>query len=461
MKNTYIIILAIVVIAIIIGGVFAYISLSPPAKTTPNSTPSPTVSPTPSPTATPTPTGTPTPSPVTTASPTPIPTASPTPSPSPTPTPSPTTLTVATTTSLYDTGLEDTPEALSNGTVIKDDIKDSFQATYPWITVNFVALGTGAAINYAEAGDADMLLVHAPSSELPFLTGGYGVDRKIVAYNFFVIVGPASDPAHINGLTNVTQALIDIYTAAQTQGSQVLWFSRDDASGTNTKEIALWTVAGYNYTQLLTQTSWFKATGTGMGPTLLAANYYGNIGGYTLSDTGTYYAYYDNGDIQLKIQVQAQQSLLNVYSALIDNPQNSKLTNTNFNASITFVNWLVSTAGQQVIANYGVASYNMTLFNPFVPLATNPASNSTLYGWIQSYAFINATPAINANGTECPPQFRYDAGNLYSPSYDTQLANTNLNPSINYANYYSTDSQKLILAQPSTYNQNSGKLSKE
>jgi hypothetical protein len=150
-----------------------------------------------------------------------------------------------------------------------------------------------------------------------------------------------------------------------------------------------------------------------------------------------------------------------VYSALIDNPQNSKLTNTNFNASITFVNWLVSTAGQQVIANYGVASYNMTLFNPFVPLATNPASNSTLYGWIQSYAFINATPAINANGTECPPQFRYDAGNLYSPSYDTQLANTNLNPSINYANYYSTDSQKLILAQPSTYNQNSGKLSKE
>ena len=110
-----------------------------------------------------------------------------------------------------------------------------------------------------------------------------------------------------------------------TQDSQVLWFSRDDASGTNTKEISLWTAAGYNYTQLLTQTSWFKSTGTGMGPTLLAANYYGNIGGYTLSDTGTYYAYYDRGDIQLQIQIQAQQSLLNVYSAIIDNPQNAKL----------------------------------------------------------------------------------------------------------------------------------------
>jgi len=88
--------------------------------------------------------------------------------------------------------------------------------------VNFVALGTGAAITYAESGDADMLLVHAPSSELPVLNNGYGVDRKIVAYNFFVIVGPASDPAHIAGLTNVTQAMINIYNAANTPGSNVL-----------------------------------------------------------------------------------------------------------------------------------------------------------------------------------------------------------------------------------------------
>jgi hypothetical protein len=153
--------------------------------------------------------------------------------------------------------------------------------------------------------------------------------------------------------------------------------------------------------------------------------------------------------------------LLNVYSAIIDNPQNSKLANTNFNASLTFVSWLVSNAGQQVIANYGVASYNLTLFNPFVPLASNPTSNATLYSWIQSYAFINATPAINANGTECPPQYRYDAGNLYSPSYDTQLATIDLNPSINYSNYNSTDSQQSIPAKLLTYNLNSGKLSKE
>ena len=189
-------------------------SLHVHTKSSPQPTPTPTPTPTPSPT--PTPTVTPSPSPTATsatASPTPTasPTASPSPSPSPTPTPSPTTLRVATTTSLYDTGLEDTPETLKNGTVVKDDLKDAFQAKYPWITVNFIALGTGAAIAQAQRGDADMLLVHSPSQELTYLKGGYGVDRKIIAYNYFIIVGPASDPAHISGLTNVSQALKNIY----------------------------------------------------------------------------------------------------------------------------------------------------------------------------------------------------------------------------------------------------------
>ena len=191
MKSTYVIIAAIVVIVIIIGGFFAYISLSN-SSSAPSPTPTPTSTPTPSSTAAPTTSPTPT----STAS--PSQTMSPTNSPSSTFMPSPTTLTVATTTSLHDTGLED------NGT---GNIKDAFQAAYPWITINFVALGTGAAITRAETGDADMILVHSPSQELPFLTGGYGVDRKIVAYNFFVIVGPANDPAGISGMTNVSLAL--------------------------------------------------------------------------------------------------------------------------------------------------------------------------------------------------------------------------------------------------------------
>ena len=184
-----------------------------------------------------------------------------------------------------------------------------------------------------------MLLVHSPSQELTYLKSGFGVDRKIVAYNFFIIVGPSSEPAGISDMSNVSQALVNIYNAAHTPGSQVLWFSRNDASGTNTKEISLWQAAGLNYAQLTNNTlngSWFKSTGTGMGQTLLATNYYGSIGGYTISDMGTYLAYSTMGNIQLKVLIQGQQSLLNVYSAIIDDPRNTNLTSTNFDDSLCF-----------------------------------------------------------------------------------------------------------------------------
>ena len=384
-----------------------------------------------------------TPSPTSSSTSTPTPTAipTPTPSPSPTPTPSPTTLTVATTTSLHDTGLED------NGT---GNIKDTFQAQYPWITINFIPLGTGAAISRAEAGDADMILVHSPSQELSFLTGGYGVDRKIVAFNFFVIVGPASDPAGISSMTNVSLALQTLYNATQSNNPNfnpnVQWFSRNDSSGTATAEQNLWKAAGFNYNSI-SQQSWFHTTQAGMGVTLLEAN--NGVGssppGYTLSDTGTYLAYYDANNIQLKIQIQAQQALLNVYSAIIDNPQNAALTGTNFNAALTFVNWLVSDQGQQTIANYGVSTYGQALFNPFVPLVSGTASNITLLNWVQSYGYMNSTPAISASGTECPPQYRYNAGNLYSPTYDA-VANMNVNLSISAPNYYATDGKQLAAA---------------
>ena len=186
-----------------------------------------------------------------------------------------------------------------------------------------------------------------------------------------------------------------------------------------------------------------------MGPTLLAADYYGSIGGYTLSDTGTYYAYYDKGDINLQVDVQAQQSLLNVYSAIIDNPQVAALAGTHFNASLTFVNWLVSTAGQTAIQNYGKSSFNQSLFTPFVPLATNPASNATLYSWIQSYAYMayNTTSSkayIAAAGTECPTQFQYNAGTLYTPSYDTAAVIVYQSLLSNFV----SDVNQIILARP-------------
>ena len=310
-------------------------------------------------------------------------------------------------------------------------MKAVFQARYPWITLNFIAQGTGAAIATAQRGDADMILVHSPSQELTFLKGGYGADRKIVAYNFFLIVGPASDPAGIAGMTDVNAALQKLYNAAQTN-SQVQWVTRNDGSGTATAEQNLWKAAGYNYTTLLTQTSWFHATGQGMGTSLLVAN--NGVGGaasaYIFSDTGTYLAYYDQGNIQLKPEIQGQKALLNVYSAIIDDPRNSALTATHFDASLTFVNWLVSPEGQQVIADFGLSTYHQQLFSPFVTLASGAAPNATLLGWIQSYAYIDSNNVINASGTECPSQYRYNAGNLYSASYDIVPASVTAAPII-------------------------------
>jgi tungstate transport system substrate-binding protein len=434
-------IVTILLIVIIIAGIGTYAAYTY-MQNTQNSQPSPT--PTPSPTASPSP------SPSASPSPSPTATASPTQSPSSTPAPNPTKLTVATTTSLHDTGLED------NGT---GSIKAAFQAKYPWITVNFVALGTGDAIKKAQAGDADMILVHSPSQELTFLKNGYGINRKIIAYNFFVIVGPANDPAGIHGMKDVSLALATIYNAAQ-NNSQVIWVTRNDGSGTATAESNLWKAAGYTYTQLVTNTTWFKSTGSGMGASLLVAN---QLNGYILSDMGTYLAYSNPSSIQpiqLTIQIQAQKALLNVYSAIIDDPFNANLTSTKFDASMTFVNYLVSAEGQQLIANYGVSTYGQQLFSPFVPLVSGTAPNDTLLNWVQSYAYINSTNQINANGSECPAQYRWNTGDLYSPSYDA-LANMNLSASISLPNYYSTDSQQLTIAQPSTYSQTSVKTNRE
>jgi tungstate transport system substrate-binding protein len=376
----------IVIVIIVVGSVAAYAAY--------NYSQSP--QPSPSPTATPAPSATPTAE--------------------PTPTPTPVTLYVSTTTSLHDTGLEDT--GIDNN--VTGTIKQAFEAKYPWITVNFNAQGTGAAIATAQRGDADMILVHSPSQEINFLKGGYGVDRKIVAYNFFNIVGPANDPAGVAGMTNVSQALINIFNQAQTD-SQIQWVTRNDGSGTATAEQNLWKAAGLNYTQLTQQTSWFHSTGQGMGQSLLVANngIGGSAPGYILADTGTYLAYHDRGDLpQLTVEIKDQKALLNVYSAIIDDPRNANLTDTHFDASLKFVNWLVSDEGQQLIADFGVSAYGQQLFKPFVPMASGTAPNATLLGWIQGYAYINETNAINANGTECPQQYRYNAGDLYSASYD-------------------------------------------
>jgi tungstate transport system substrate-binding protein len=292
-------------------------------------------------------------------------------------------LRISTTTSLYDTGL-------------LDKIKTQYEATHS-VDLNIISAGTGIALQQAQAGDADIVLVHSPSQELTFLTNGYGVCRKIVAYNYFTIVGPTTDPAGVTG-ENATEALKSILAYGRNHTDQIIWVSRGDNSGTFSKEQSLWVSAGYNQTTISIE-SWYATTGSGMADTLNVAN---QKSAYTLSDLGTYLKLSQDGTISLRSLVSGGKSLLNVYSAMAVNP--AKVSNVSFNDAIDFIKWFVSDTGQQVISNYGIANYSQSLFYGAVqPLKDNSPQPDV--SWIQSYAFFN--------GTECPTQYRDDHPELY------------------------------------------------
>lgn len=298
------------------------------------------------------------------------------------PTPS---IIVSTTTSLYDTGL-------------LDAIRTKYEATQN-VHVYFSPQGTGVALANAAAGQADLVLVHAPSSEYPYLANGTLVCRKIIAWNYFAIVGPSSDPAGITNKT-ATEALKSILTYGRSvRTGTIVWVSRNDASGTYTKEVSLWKSAGYNWSAI-SKESWFTSTGQGMGATLQVTD---QKDAYTLSDLGTYLAFNQSGTVHLVDIIKGPDySLLNVYSVYAVNPQ--KISNVSFSQAITFIKWLVSDAGQQVINSYGTGNYSQPLFYGAVqPLKDNAPQPDV--SWIKQYAFFN--------GTECPTQYQDDHQDLY------------------------------------------------
>jgi tungstate transport system substrate-binding protein len=302
---------------------------------------------------------------------------------------------ISTTTSLYDTDLLKAIEA-------------DYESTHN-VDLQITAVGTGIAIKQAENGDADVVLVHAPSVEKTFLDGGYGVNRKIIAYNFFTIVGPADDPAQIKGKT-ATEALFNIVAYGQNMpdqsGATQIWVSRGDNSGTNSKEKSLWTAAGYNYTELSNEV-WFASTGQGMGATLTVAN---QKEAYTLSDIGTYLKFSADGSIDLDALILEEQSLLNVYSVMAVNTATVQANQTihesiNFDDAMNFIEYLISPATQQLINDYGKDTYGQPLFYEAVQLLKDNAPQP-IVSWIQDYAFFD--------GSECPPQYRNGYANLYS-----------------------------------------------
>jgi tungstate transport system substrate-binding protein len=246
-------------------------------------------------------------------------------------------LQIATTTSLYDTGLWGYLEPM-------------FEEKYG-IEVDVLSAGTGAAIEYGKRGDVDVITIHSKSRELAYVEEGYGVERVPFAYNYFLIVGPESDPAGIAGMTPE-----DAFRKLFDTGSGT-FVSRGDDSGTHSKEKAIWSSAGYEYTDVQGAGGWYVEGGKGMGPTLFMAS---EMEGYTLTDMGTFLSY--KGGVDLVPIVDEGSILLNVYSVIAGNPE----TNSKISAEMAqnLVDFLISDEIQELIGDYGVEIYGMQLFTP-------------------------------------------------------------------------------------------------
>ena len=217
------------------------------------------------------------------------------------------------------------------------------------VKVKVVAVGTGQALQMGQQGNADVLLVHAPSSEKTYMDGGFGKERFLVMHNDFIIVGPSADPAGIKGTAKAVDAFKKIASATAP------FVSRGDQSGTNTKELALWKSAGSDPAGK--KPSWYIQSGQGMGATLKIAS---EKGAYTLTDRATYLA--NKANLQLDILVEKDNNLLNVYHVITVNPD--KWPKINYQGGLAFAKWIISPETQDAIGNFGVDKYNQQLFIP-------------------------------------------------------------------------------------------------
>jgi len=262
-------------------------------------------------------------------------------SPAPSPT-STTKLRLATTTSTADSGLLD---------ALLPDFEQRYNAD-----VEVVAVGTGQALKLGENGDADVVLVHARKREDEFVAQGFGINRRDVMYNDFVIVGPESDPAQIATAANAAEAFSSIAARSAT------FTSRGDDSGTYSKEQALWSMAAITPTAEL---SWYKSLGQGMGETLITAN---ELGAYTLTDRGTYLSMRDKlPNLRIwfggeTIAENTDNTLRNPYGVIQVNP--AKHQGISGDLSGQFVEWITSAEVQKRIGTFGIDTFGQPLFYP-------------------------------------------------------------------------------------------------
>jgi len=240
---------------------------------------------------------------------------------------------LATTTSTQDSGLLDT-------------LIPIFEKKTGYF-VKTIAVGSGQAMAMGQKGEADVLLVHSPAAEKKFVAEGYGINRRLIMHNDFIVLGPQEDPAKIKGTQSTAESFKKIAAA------QALFLSRADKSGTHSKEMAIWKAAGINPEKQ----KWYQQTGLGMGQTL---NVTSEKKGYTLADRGTYLALKKN--LQLDILVEGDAILLNIYHVIEVNP--AKWPKVNAPGGKAFADFMVSKEVQAIVKTFGIDKFGSPLFFP-------------------------------------------------------------------------------------------------
>jgi len=213
--------------------------------------------------------------------------------------------------------------------------------------VKTIAVGSGQAMAMGQKGEADVLLVHSPEAEQKFVAEGFGINRRLVMHNDYVIVGPPADPARVKGLKSAVEGFKKIGAAG------ALFASRGDNSGTHAKEKQIWKAAGINPEGQ----KWYQQTGLGMGQTLNVA---AEKKGYTLADRGTYLSLKKN--LGLDILEEGDAILLNIYHVIEVNP--AKWPKVNTAGGKAFADFMVSKETQDVVKTFGVAKFGGALFFP-------------------------------------------------------------------------------------------------
>ena len=214
--------------------------------------------------------------------------------------------------------------------------------------VRVVALGTGQALDLARRGDADVAFVHDTELELKFVADGHAVGRREVMFNDFILIGPQSDPAHIAGGKDIVEGL------KRVASSKSAFVSRGDRSGTHAAELRLWGISGIDPHS--GKGSWYRETGSGMGPALNTAS---AMNAYILADRGTWISFRNRGDSVILIE--GDKRLFNQYGVMLVNP--ARHPHVKVELGNRFINWLVSPEGQKTIAGYSIDGQQLFFAN--------------------------------------------------------------------------------------------------